>query len=103
MPIATRRCGPWRMSMIRLLNTLGRSTGLAAWTLLASLPAMVAFAGDAAESNSWVPNAPIEASHHGLFNGRRMDYRSVVEPIAVTDASGKFGATLVNIAYLASG
>lgn len=88
--------------MIRALN-MGRCAWLAAWSLLASLPAMAASADEAAAPDPWLPNAPIEAEHHGVFNGQRVDYRSVVEPVAVTDATGKPGATLVSIAYLASG
>jgi carboxypeptidase C (cathepsin A) len=89
--------------MIRPLIMTCRSLCLATCSLLASFPALVAFAAEDTAPTPWLPNAPIEAPHHGVFNGQQVDYRSVVEPIAVTDASGGPGATVVGIAYLASG
>jgi carboxypeptidase C (cathepsin A) len=76
---------------------------VAAWCLLAYLPAIAASAEGVAAPNVWLPNAPIEAQHRGVFHGERLEYRSVVEPVTVADASGKPGATLVSIAYLAYG
>jgi carboxypeptidase C (cathepsin A) len=64
---------------------------------------MAASADDTIAPAPGVPNVPIEALHHGLFNGQHVDYSSVVEPIAVMLDSGKPGATLVSIAYIASG
>jgi carboxypeptidase C (cathepsin A) len=76
---------------------------LTAWYLLAYWPAMAASADAVAAPNAWLPNASMEVQHRGVFNGRHLEYRSVVEPITVTDAAGRPGATLVGIAYLASG
>jgi carboxypeptidase C (cathepsin A) len=74
------------------MNMFSRFICVGAWTLLASVAA-----------NSAVPDTVMEAVHHGVFNGQHMEYRSVVEPVPVADDSGKPGATLVSIAYLASG
>jgi carboxypeptidase C (cathepsin A) len=40
--------------------------------------------------------------HSGTFNGRRVKYDAIVEPIIVADAQGRPAARLVTISYLAS-
>jgi carboxypeptidase C (cathepsin A) len=89
--------------MLGPLNAAGRSRRVAAWCLLVCAAAMGASAEDAPAPNLEVPKAPIETRHRGIFNGQRVDYRAVVEPIGVTDAAGRPGASVVCIAYLGYG
>jgi carboxypeptidase C (cathepsin A) len=45
----------------------------------------------------------ITTNHSGVFNGKHVDYQAAVEPIVVTDASGKPAARVVDISYIATG
>lgn len=49
------------------------------------------------------PTRPVIVRHKGVFNDKPVVYDSVVEPIVVNDASGKPGATIVGISYIAAG
>lgn len=76
-------------------------------------PALIAFSvAPAAAQVAPVPakiiapvtlDRPIVAEHRGTFGGRDVAYRSVVEPIVVTDVQGKPVARLVATSYIADG
>lgn len=76
-----------------------RITALAAALLGGLLAAPLA---QAAQS-SLQPAKAVITRHSGRFNGKTVSYRAVVAPIVVDDASGKPGARIVSISYIASG
>jgi len=57
----------------------------------------------AAASKLAGPQEPVITHHSGTFNGRRVDYDAIVEPIIVANTAGVPAARLVTIAYVASG
>lgn len=71
---------------------------LAIVTILAFGLTVPAVADDAAG-----PALLVTTSHVGTFNGKRVAYEAIVEPIVVNDASGKPGARVVGISYIAKG
>ena len=48
------------------------------------------------------PQQAVVTHHSGTFNGKRVDYDAIVEPIVVSDSAGKPAARLVTIGYIAN-
>lgn len=71
---------------------------------LPTLAFLVLLAGAAQAADHPVKlDTPVVAHASGTFNGRKIDYDSIVEPITVANAEGRPGARLVVISYVATG
>lgn len=89
----------WRRAAFWIAGTL-----LALACASAALPQAPGTAGSRAITPPGMagPSAPVVTHHSGTFNGKRLKYDAVVEPVIVTDAQGRPAARLVTISYLAT-
>jgi carboxypeptidase C (cathepsin A) len=91
---------PAGMTAERIRSALG-AVALGALALSASV-AGAAPSEPRAVTDPAGPASPVVVRHEGTFNGKRLAYDSIVEPIDVADASGKPGARVVGISYVAA-